>query len=374
MYPVSYSPTSNAFREAIFAGNGYIMDRPTLHRIVLLFAVLAISAVFFAMIHGFIMVILLAGLFAALTHPLYRRIERGCKGRRTLASFATLLLLLLVILIPFGVLFGVVAQQAFRISRSVQPWVEDMIRRPSAFDDILRALPFRDSLSAYKEVILQKGGELVGIMSNLLFRGISSATLSTVNFFFLFFLFLYMMFFFLRDGPTILNKMLYYLPLSERSEHRLLDKFTSVARATIKGTFLIGIIQGTLAGLAFWIIGIESALFWGTVMTVLSVIPGVGTAFVWVPAVIILAVTGHLGKAIGLLLYCALLVGSVDNLLRPKFVGKDTRMPEFLIFLGTIGGISFFGIAGFLIGPIVAALFVTVWEIYGETFREYLSG
>jgi len=374
MYPVSYSPTSNAFREAIFAGNGYIMDRPTLHRIVLLFAVLAISVVFFAMIHGFIMVILLAGLFAALTHPLYRRIERGCKGRRTLASFATLLLLLLVILIPFGVLFGVVAQQAFRISRSVQPWVEDMIRRPSAFDDILRALPFRDSLSAYKEVILQKGGELVGIMSNLLFRGISSATLSTVNFFFLFFLFLYMMFFFLRDGPTILNKMLYYLPLSESSERRLLDKFSSVARATIKGTFLIGIIQGTLAGLAFWIIGIESALFWGTVMTVLSVIPGVGTAFVWVPAVIILAVTGHLGKAIGLLLYCALLVGSVDNLLRPRFVGKDTRMPEFLIFLGTIGGISFFGIAGFLIGPIVAALFVTVWEIYGETFREYLSG
>jgi len=107
---------------------------------------------------------------------------------------------------------------------------------------------------------------------------------------------------------------------------------------------------------------------------VLSVIPGVGTAFVWVPAVIILAVTGHLGKAIGLLLYCALLVGSVDNLLRPRFVGKDTRMPEFLIFLGTIGGISFFGIAGFLIGPIVVALFVTVWEIYGETFREYLSG
>lgn len=374
MYPVSYSPTSNAFREALFAGNGYIMDRPTLHRIVLLFAVLAISAVFFAMIRGFIMVILLAGLLAALTRPLYRRIERGCRGRRTLASFATLLLLLLVILIPFGVLFGVVAQQAFRISRSVQPWVEDMIRRPSAFDDIVRALPFRDSLSAYKEVILQKGGELVGIMSNLLFRGISSATLSTVNFFFLFFLFLYMMFFFLRDGPTILNKMLYYLPLAESSESRLLDKFSSVARATIKGTFLIGIIQGTLAGLAFWIIGIESALFWGTVMTVLSVIPGVGTAFVWVPAVIILAVMGHLGKAIGLLLYCALLVGSVDNLLRPKFVGKDTRMPEFLIFLGTIGGISFFGIAGFLIGPIVAALFVTVWEIYGETFREYLSG
>jgi predicted PurR-regulated permease PerM len=350
------------------------MERSALNRIVLLIAVLAISAVFFAMIRGFIMVMLLAGLFAALVHPLYRRIERGLKGRRTLASFVTMLLLILVILLPLGTLFGVVAQQAFRISRSVQPWVADMIQRPSALSELLGSLPFYDSLSAYKGVILEKGGELVGIVSNFLFRGVSSATLSTVNFIFLLFVFLYTMFFFLKDGSALLDRIRHYLPLTESNKGRLLDRFTSVARATLKGTFLIGIIQGTLAGFAFRVVGIESALFWGTVMTVLSVIPGVGTAFVWVPAVIILAATGHIEKAIGLLLFCALVVGSVDNLLRPRFVGEDTRLHQLFIFFGTIGGISLFGIAGFIIGPIVAALFVTVWQIYGETFREYLSG
>lgn len=350
------------------------MDRPAVNRIVLLVAVIVISAVFVAMIRSFIVVLLLAGLCAALVHPLYRRIERGVRGRRTLASFLTMLLLILVILLPLGALFGVVAQQAFRISRSVQPWVADMIQRPSALSELVGSLPFYESLSAYKGVILQKGGELVGVASNYLFRGVSSATLSTVNFIFLLFVFLYTMFFFLKDGSTLLDRMRRYLPLTESNKGRLLDRFTSVARATIKGTFLIGIIQGTLAGIAFRIVGIESALFWGTVMTVLSVIPGVGTAFVWVPAVIILAATGHVGKAVFLLLFCALVVGSVDNVLRPKLVGEDTRLHQLFIFFGTVGGISLFGIAGFIIGPIVAALFVTVWQIYGETFREYLTG
>jgi predicted PurR-regulated permease PerM len=349
------------------------MDRPALNRIMLLFIVLAISALFFAMVRRFIMTMLLAGLFAALAHPLYRRLERRFRGRKNVASFVTLLLLVLVVLLPLGALFGIVAQQAFRISDSVQPWVEETLRRSSAFDETFKALPFHDSLVAYKEVILQKGGELVGFMSNRLFKGVSSMTLSTVNFMFLFFVFLYTMFFFLKDGAALLERILYYLPLSENDERRLLDKFTSVARATIKGTFLIGLMQGTLAGLAFWVIGVGSALFWGTVMTVLSVIPGVGTAFVWVPAAIILAATGHVGKAIGLSLFCALVVGSVDNLLRPKFVGRDTQLPALLIFFGTVGGIGLFGIAGFLVGPIVAALFVTAWDIYGETFRGYLS-
>ena len=349
------------------------MDRPALNRIMLLFIVLAISALFFAMVRGFIMTMLLAGLFAALAHPLYRRLERRFRGRKNVASFVTLLLLVLVILLPLGALIGIVAQQAFRISDSVQPWVEEMVRRSSAFDETFKALPFHDSLVAYKEITLQKGGELVAFMSNRLFRGVSSVTLSTVNFMFLFFVFLYTMFFFLKDGAALLDRILYYVPLSENDERRLLDRFTSVARATIKGTFLIGLMQGTLAGLAFWVIGIGSALFWGTVMTVLSVIPGVGTAFVWVPAAAILLATGHIGKAIGLSLFCALVVGSVDNLLRPRFVGRDTQLPALLIFFGTVGGIGLFGIAGFLVGPIVAALFVTAWDIYGETFREYLS-
>jgi predicted PurR-regulated permease PerM len=107
-------------------------------------------------------------------------------------------------------------------------------------------------------------------------------------------------------------------------------------------------------------------------MTVLSIIPAVGSAFIWVPAVLILAASGAFLKAIGLLVFCGVLVGSVDNVLRPRFVGRDTQMHELLIFFGTLGGISLFGIIGFIVGPIVAALFVTVWDIYGETFKEYL--
>jgi predicted PurR-regulated permease PerM len=135
---------------------------------------------------------------------------------------------------------------------------------------------------------------------------------------------------------------------------------------------VIGILQGGLAGLAFAVVGIPSAVFWGAIMTVLSIIPGIGSALVWGPAAIILAATGHLVKAIGLAVFCAIVVGSLDNLLRPILVGKDTQMHELMIFLGTLGGIMMFGVVGVIIGPIVAALFVTVWEIYGDAFKDIL--
>ena len=349
------------------------MDRPTLNRVIVLLIVLAISALFFAMVRGFFIAILLAGLLAALAHPLYRRLERLFKGRKNLASFTTLFILVLIILLPLGALFGIVAQQAFRISREVQPWVQGTLGRPGSLDGTFNALPFHEALSAHRDFILQKGGELVGGLSSRLFSGLSSATLSTVTFLFHFIVFLYTTFFFLKGGSVLLDRILYYLPLMESDEHRLLERFTSVTRAMIKGTFLVGLVQGTLAGLAFWVVGINSALFWGTVMTALAVIPGFGTAFVWVPAVIILAASGHMGKAVGLTLFCVLVVGTIDNVLRPKLVGRDTRMPALLVFFGTLGGLSLFGIAGFIVGPIIAALFVTAWEIYGETFRGYLS-
>jgi predicted PurR-regulated permease PerM len=162
------------------------------------------------------------------------------------------------------------------------------------------------------------------------------------------------------------------LPLQDHDEKRMLDKFTSVTRATLKGTAVIGILQGSLAGTAFWVVGIPSSVFWGTIMAVLSIIPGIGTALVWGPAVVILAASGHFLKAGGLGLFCALVVGSVDNLLRPILVGKDTQMHELMIFFGTLGGIIMFGVMGMIIGPIVAALFITIWEIYGVAFKDIL--
>jgi predicted PurR-regulated permease PerM len=160
--------------------------------------------------------------------------------------------------------------------------------------------------------------------------------------------------------------------LENHAERRMLDRFTSVTRATLKGTAVIGILQGGLAGLAFAVVGIPSAVFWGVIMAVLSIIPGIGSAIVWGPAAIILGATGHPAKAIGLTVFCVTVVGSLDNLLRPILVGKDTQMHELMIFFGTLGGIIMFGVVGVIIGPIIAALFVTVWDIYGVTFKDIL--
>jgi predicted PurR-regulated permease PerM len=183
---------------------------------------------------------------------------------------------------------------------------------------------------------------------------------------------LYCMFFFLLEGERILNKILYYLRLEDQFERRMLDKFTSITRATLKGTIVIGVLQGALAGIAFAALGIPSALFWGTIMAVLSVIPSVGSAIVWLPTVVILLFTGHIIKAIILLLFCGLVVGSMDNLLRPKLVGKDTQMHELMILFGTLGGILMFGMVGMIIGPIIAGLFVTLWEIFADEFKDIL--
>jgi predicted PurR-regulated permease PerM len=166
--------------------------------------------------------------------------------------------------------------------------------------------------------------------------------------------------------------MLYYLPLKHDEEQMMLDRFISVTRATLKGTLIIGLLQGTLAGIGFWVVGIDSVVFWGTIMVVLSIIPVIGSSLIWIPAVILLAASGAFVKAIGLAVYCGLIVGSLDNVLRPMLVGKDTKMHEMFILLGTLGGIGMFGIIGFIIGPIIAALFVTIWDLYGETFKDYL--
>ncbi len=253
------------------------------------------------------------------------------------------------------------------------PWIQQQIQEPSAINQQLRSLPFYPELELYREEILQKAGELAGKTGSMLLNTLSSFTFSAVNDLFLLFIFLYTMFFFLMDGKQFLEKVLSYIPLTEHDQQRLLDKFLSVTRATIKGTMVVGIVQGSLAGLALHFAGIDSALFWGTIMSLLSVLPVLGPPLVWVPAAIFLAATGHYPQAAGVLLFCSIVVGQIDNILRPILIGRDTQMHELLIFFGTLGGIGLFGVFGFIIGPIVAALFMTVWEMYGETFSDYLT-
>lgn len=350
------------------------MNQENISKSVLLLVALFISAVFLSMIRSFLMAIFLAGIFSALARPLYLRLNTWLRGRPSLASLTTITLILLLVLIPFLILLGIVTGQAIKVGQSVTPWVQEQIKEPGALSRLTEHIPFIESIKPYRQQILHKAGEMVGSISGYLIDSLSAATRGTVNFLFTLFILLYSMFFFLMDGDKLLFRILYYLPLQDHDEKRLLDRFTSVTRATLKGTAVIGILQGGLSGLAFAFVGIPSAVFWGAIMTVLSIIPGIGTALVWGPAAIILAVSGHYGKAIGLTLFCALAVGSLDNFLRPRLVGKDTEMHNLMILFGTLGGIVMFGIVGIIIGPIIAALFDTVWQIYGEVFRDILPG
>ena len=349
------------------------MNRDTTNKWVLLLLVFFISALFMSMIRQFLMAIFMAGLFSALAYPLYRRFERWYRGFRAAASISTLILIVLVVILPLGALMGIVTAEAIKVGETVKPWVERHLSEPDTISNMIKSLPFIDNIEPYRNLILQKAGEMVGVTSEFLIKRLRSITLGTVNFLFMLFVMLYTMFFFLMDGEKLINKILYYMPLKDNEERRMLDKFTSVTRATLKGTAVIGILQGFLAGVAFAVTGIQSAVFWGTMMAVLSFIPGIGSALVWGPAVIILAAGGDFIKAIGLGIFCAVVVGSVDNLLRPRLVGQDTQMHELLILFGTLGGIFMFGVPGVIIGPIITALFVTLWDIYGVVFKEILT-
>ena len=350
------------------------MKNESVGRFVLILIVLAISALFLSMIRGFLMALFLAALFSALVHPLYKRFERWFGGRRGLASMTTLLLMVILVLIPLVGLLGIVVGQAIKVGESITPWIQHQMAQPGALTELLEKIPFYEHIAPYREVILRKVGLLVGTVSKFFIDSLSAFTMGTVSFLFMFFIFLYTMFFFLMDGEKLLEKILYYLPLEDREEQKLLKRFTSVTRATLKGTAVIGIIQGVLAGAALWAVGISSAVFWGAIMAVLSIIPGIGSGLVWGPVAVVLIAGGHYVKGIGLILFCGLVVGGIDNFLRPKLVGRDTQMPDLLILLGTLGGIAMFGFIGFIIGPIIAGLFMTVWEIYGEAFRDILPG
>jgi predicted PurR-regulated permease PerM len=351
---------------------GLNMKRETVSRFVILCLVLVASFIFISMIWNYLMAIFLAAITAALLYPLFQRLIKWFGGRRTLAAGITILIFLLVIIVPLGALLGVITGQAINVGQTVSPWIQSHLNDTKNLPSILKQLPYSDYLLENQDEILQKLGQLVGAISRFLINSLSSFTLMTVQFIFMTFIFLYTLFFFFLDGEDILQKFLYYLPLENEEEQQLLHKFTSVTRATLKGTLVIGAIQGSLAGIAFAVVGIPSAVFWGTIMTVLSVIPLVGAGLVWAPAAVVLIINGSVTSGIGLAIFCALVVGSADNILRPRLVGKDTQMHELLIFFGTLGGLAIFGIMGFVIGPIIAALFITLWEIYGRVFKDLL--
>ncbi len=348
------------------------MKQALVSKTTLLCLVILISGLFLTMIHQFLMAIFMAGLFTAMVSPVHHWLERKLGDRELLASLLTVLGIVLLVLIPIAILITVVVSQAISVGQSVTPWVQGFIDSPTTVTVYLEKIPYYEQILPYRDIIIQKAGQLVGTLSSFLIDSLSSFTKLTINAIFSSIIMLYVMFYFLSMGSILLERILFFLPLADNDEQKLLARFTSVARATIKGTLIIGIMQGTICGLAFALAGIEGPVFWGSLMAVMSIVPAFGTAIIWGPALIVLALTGDFVGVIILAVICGAVAGNLDNIARPRLVGKDTEMHDLYVLFGTLGGISMFGLLGIIIGPIVSALFITIWEIYGEAFKDYL--
>ena len=348
------------------------MTTDRVRRRFLLLLVLCISAAFLWLIQYFIVTILLAALAAGIAWPLYEGLLRYTGGRRVLASVTTMVSGLLIVGIPLGVVVAMATSEAIKVTQNITPWVQRFAAEPTALAPYIERIPYAEQLAPYREQLLTRAGELANNVGGIFVAALSSTTVNTLSFVVNFFIFLYTLFFLLLDGPAMMARIKRFVPLPDRDRDRLFDKFLSVTRATLRGTLVIGAVQGMLGGLAFWALGISGAIFWGVVMVVFSVLPVVGGALVWVPAAIMLALSGQFVKAIILVTFCGLVVGSVDNVLRPRLVGRDTEMHDLMILFSTLGGIMAFGAVGFILGPIIAALFQTVWELMDAAFTDVL--
>ncbi|HEV7405794.1 MAG TPA: AI-2E family transporter [Chthoniobacteraceae bacterium] len=337
--------------------------------------VVGISVLFLAVAWPFLQSLLIGAILAGLCRPLYRWLVKLLRGRKSLASALTLLILFVLIAGPLSAFLSVVIRQALHVSTQAVPWLREHFGAGSGFnahDSLVQRFPsLAEYIPAQDELVDNVGVAAKSAGAFLVAAG-SRVTAGTAVFLLDLFVMMYATFFFLRDGPAILEKIFYYMPLSDEDEERMLHRFVSVTRATVKGTLIIGLIQGTLAGLAFWPAGIDGAAFWGTIMVILSIVPGIGAALVWVPAAIYLFLTGHTMAGLLLTLWCAGVVGTIDNVLRPMLVGKDAKMPDLLILVGTLGGLFLFGPIGFVVGPVVCGLFLTAWDIYGAAFKDVL--
>jgi len=341
-------------------------------KVFLLFMVGALTIGLLFVLRGFLLTILVSALMAGLVYPVHARLTQKLGDRPHLAASITLLLMFVLIVGPLLGIVSLVVSQAASITENIRPVVERTISEPTYLDRVLRDLPGYEFVAPYREQILTTAGNVVKSIGGFLVSSLSTTTRSTVSFLFHFIIALYTMFFLLLDGTSMLRAVLDHLPLHADEKDLLTDRFVSVTRATIKGTIIIGIIQGAMAGLAFWVVGIPNAAFWTVVMAVLSILPLIGSALIWVPACIVLFASGAVTKAILLATFCALIVGSVDNVLRPRLVGHDTKMHDIVILFSTLGGLAVIGPLGFILGPVLAGLFVTGWQIFGMAYRDEL--
>ena len=332
---------------------------------------LLVTVAFLWLIRGFLQPIFWAVALGIVVYPLHARVLAWVKGRPSLAAATSVLLVVVIVILP---LIGLGAA----VTREAAPLYQRVSDGNLGVQDVYSALQARvplvttglEKLGLDPAEIESQLSAVAGQLSRLIAARALAIGQDTLRITVFFFLTLYLLFFFLRDGSKLLEGLVRALPLGDVRERHLLERFAEVSRATIKGTLVVGVVQGTIGGVTFALLGIGGALVWGVAMTLLSILPAVGPALVWVPAAIYLFVNGEIVAGIVLVLVGVLVIGLVDNLLRPILVGRDTRLPDYLILLSTLGGLAAFGLAGIVIGPIIAAFFLSVWQMAQEEFGE----
>lgn len=348
--------------------------RSGLQRSFILVLALVVSAVFFWMIRGFLAPLFLAAVFAFLLDPVQRGFTFVLRSR-TAAAGVVLGLAILLVLIPLGLIIGVVADQAIDIAQRISPWVQTQINhfRETGIEGLPEWIPFRDEVITYQSDIMNQFAQAAGNVGSFIVSNLTSATGNTLALFLDIVVLLFALFYFLSQGPTLAHDALKLAPLPQADRDRLAERIQSTIRATVKGTFVIALIQGVLTGAALYIAGVPGALFWTVVTIVLAIIPMIGPPLVWIPAAIWLFSTGNLWAAVALAAWGAGVVGVIDNLLRPALVGKDAKMSDLMVLISTLGGLTLFGAVGIVIGPVIAALFSAVWYIYRSNYAPLLN-
>lgn len=335
-----------------------------------LFLLLVVTIAFGLLLKPFFSAILWAVLLTIIFAPLQQRLTQAFPKHANLTALLTLVIILLIVIIPLGIITGMLAKEGTllyqRLSSgeiNIQQWVDKARESVPILTEL--AERFKIDLTDLKHQL----STAAVASSKFLATQAFSIGQGYVQFALSFVIMLYLTFFFLRDGRTLIQLIIRALPLGNEREMLLAQKFAEVSRATVKGNLLVAIVQGSLGGFIFWVLDIQGVVLWAVVMTILSLLPAVGTALVWGPAAIYLLVMGHIWQGVVLILFGTFVIGLVDNVLRPILVGRDTKLPDYLVLLSTLGGIALFGLNGFVVGPVIAALFLAFWQIFMQEFN-----
>jgi predicted PurR-regulated permease PerM len=332
-----------------------------------LILLLAVTLAFAWILQPFYGAVLWAIVGAVIFAPLNRALLKSMRGRSSLAAAGTVLIVVAMVILPLAMIAASLIQEAASLHGKIQSGEYDFARFIQRIFDALPAWAVGlldrlnlTNLTAVRDTLasnLMKGGQALAPQA-------LSIGMNTFEFMIGLAIMLYLLFFLLRDGKALAERIKQTIPLRADQKTALFSRFADVVRATVKGGVLVAIVQGALGGLAFWFLGIHAPLLWAVVMAFLSLLPAIGAILVWLPVAVYLLTSGAMWQGIGLIAYGLLVIGLVDNFLRPFLVGKDTKLPDYVVLISTLGGIEVFGLNGLVIGPLIAAIFMVTWEIF----------